>query len=215
MSEVAILVPVLDRPHRIEPLLQSIAEATEVPYRVLFAASDQPSIDEIRRLGGNVIIDEGGDEGSYAKRINRLYQETTEPYILLGADDLSFRPGWFPAARRAVDQLDGVVAINDLHNPAGVHFLLTRNYIETMGGCVNEPGVILHDGYRHAYCDDELRATATARGRFGYAHESIIEHLHPGAGKSQTDHVYQIGAASMQQGRAVFMSRSHLWTIGV
>ena len=215
MSEVAILIPVLDRPYRIEPLLRSIAEATEVPYRVMFAASDQPSIDEIRRLGANVIIDEGGDEGSYAKRINRLYRETSEPYLLLGADDLGFRPGWFPAARRVADEVGGVAAVNDLHNPAGVHFLVTRDYIETLGGCVGEPGVVLHEGYRHAYCDDEMRATATARGRFGYASDSIIEHLHPGAGKSQTDHVYQIGAASMSQGQSVFLSRTHLWTAGV
>ena len=215
MSEVAILVPVLDRPHRIEPLLQSIAAATEVPHRVFFAASDQPSIDELQRLGANMVIDEGGDEGSYAKRINRLFAASTEPYIFLGADDLSFRPGWFPAARRVADAIDGVVAINDLYSVAGVHFLVTRNYVETVGGCVGEPGVVLHEGYRHAYCDDELRATATARGRFGYAPDSIIEHLHPGAGKSQTDHVYQIGAASMTQGQAVFTSRTHLWTTGV
>ena len=215
MSEVGILVPVLDRPHRIEPLLQSIAAATDVPYQVYFGASDQPSIDEIRRLGAQLVIDEGGDEGSYAKRINRLFRASSEPYVLLAADDLDFRPGWFFAARRVADQINGVVAVNDLYSVAGVHFLVTRDYIETLGGCVGEPGVVLHEGYRHAYCDDEMRATATARGRFGYASDSIIEHLHPGAGKSQTDHVYQIGAASMSQGQSVFLSRTHLWTAGV
>lgn len=215
MSDVAVLVPVLDRPHRIEPLVRSVAAATYVSHRILFGASDQPSIDEIRRLGCEVVVDEGGDEGSYAKRINRLYRASTEPYVLLAADDLAFRPGWFEAARRVADEVDGVAAINDLYSVVGVHFLIKRSYIETMSGCVDEPNVVLHEGYRHAYCDDELRWTATARGRFGYAPDSVIEHLHPGIGKSQSDHVYRIGAESMTQGAEVFRSRAHLWTNGV
>jgi hypothetical protein len=197
-----------------EPLLRSIAEATDVPYRVMFATSDQATIDELTRLGASFIVDEGGDDGSYPKRINRLYKTTTEPYILLAADDLAFRAGWFQAALALQQSLDGVVGINDLHNAAGVHFLVSRNYIETLGGCIGEPGVVLHEGYRHCYCDDELRHTAISRGRWAWARDSVIEHLHHAAGKSHDDNVYAIGASSMAQGAAVFQSRSHLWQLG-
>jgi len=211
MSQVAILVPVLDRPHRIAPLLENIAQATDLPYRVIFAASDQPTIDELDRLGAEYLVDEGGDEGSYPKRINRLFAATTEPYVLLAADDLSFRPGWLQAALRAMEQVNGVVGINDLFNMAGVHFFVSRDYINTLGGCIDEPGVVLHEGYRHCYCDDEFRHTAKARKRWIFAHDAVIEHLHPGADKSASDATYLLGESTMDQGRATFISRSHLW----
>jgi len=211
VSEVAILVPVLDRPHRIEPLLESISSATSVPHRVIFAASDQPTIDVLERCGAWYLRDNGGDEGSYPKRINRLFRETTEPYVLLAADDLAFRPRWFENAMKVMETVDGVVGINDLHNALGVHFLVSRNYVDTLGGAADQPGQVLHEGYRHAYCDDELRHTAKHRNRWGYADDAIIEHLHPGAGKAKSDAVYVIGNASMVQGYMIFNSRRHLW----
>lgn len=214
MSSVAILVPILNRPHRIEPLLQSIADSTTLPHRVVFAASDQPSIDELTRLGASFITDEGGDEGSYPRRINRLYAETTDPYLLLAADDLAFRPQWLEEAMKVMETLDGVVALNDQYNPAGVHFLVSRNYIETFGGCMDDSGVVLHEGYRHAYCDDEFRATARARGKWALAHSAVIEHLHVGAGKAPMDETYRIGEAAMPHDFGVFMSRAHLWNTG-
>ena len=214
MSEVAILVPVLDRPHRIEPLLESIAEATDVPYRVLFGCSDQPTVDELDRLDATYIRDDGGDEGTYPKRINRLFNETNEPYVFLGADDLQFHADWFRSAARVMDQMPngfGVVAVNDKHNGAGVHFLVSRRYIMELGGCICEPGIVLHEGYKHAYCDDELRITARCHGRFDYAKHSVVEHLHVGNGKAPNDSTYILGNASMAQGAEVYKQRAHLW----
>ena len=204
-------MPVLNRPHRIEPLLQSIVEATDVPHRVIFGCSDQATVDELDRLGAWYVRDAGGDEGTWPKRINRLYHEVNEPYILCAADDLAFRPGWFQAAMIVMNRVDGVVAVNDLMNMAGVHLLLSRNYIETLGGCIGEPGVVCHQGYYHSYVDDEMRATAMFHGRWGFAQDSVVEHLHPGTGKAPSDETYRIGEASMTQGHQVFMSRAHLW----
>ena len=214
MSEVAILVPVLDRPHRIEPLLESIAEATDVPYRVLFGCSDQPTVDELDRLGATYIRDDGGSEGTYPKRINRLFKETNEPYIFLGADDLKFHPDWFRSAARVIDQMpngSGVVAVSDLHNAAGVHFLMSRKYLTDFGGCIDAPENILCEEYAHSYVDDEFRSTARSRDRFDYAKHSIVEHLHVGNGKAPNDSTYILGNASMSQGAEVYKQRAHLW----
>lgn len=209
-SQVAVLVPALNRAHRVVPLLASIAEATDVEHSVVFAASDQPTIDELDRLGARYHRDGGG---TYPQRINRLFGLTTEPYVFLGADDLSFRVGWFQAALRVMETIvgGGVVAVNDLHNGAGVHFLVSRGYVNELGGCVGEPGVVLHEGYQHAYCDDEIRHTAAARGRFAHARDAVVEHLHPGAGKAPSDETYRLGESSMHQGLALFQSRKHLW----
>ena len=205
--KTAILLPVLRRPHRVEPLLESIAGATPEPHSVIFAASDQPTVDELDRLGQTYIRD---DDGSYPRRINALFNITIEPYVFLGADDLHFHPGWLTAALDVMATVDGVVSVNDLHNPAGVHFLVSRNYANTLGA-IDQPGAILHEGYRHTYCDDELRHTAISRGRYGRAEDAVVEHLHCGNGKAPHDDVYQIGADSMVPDLAVFMGRRHLW----
>ena len=214
MSQVAILVPVLNRPHRVAPLIESIEESTDAPHRTIFAASDQPTIDELDRLGADYITDDGGNDGTYPKRINRLFNATTESYVFTGADDLAFRANWFENAMRVMETLihnSGVVAINDLHNMAGTHFLISRGYINEFGGSADCVGQVLCEAYLHTYCDDELRAVAKSRDRFAFAQQSIVEHLHVGAGKSPMDETYRIGEATMSQGFEVFQSRGHLW----
>lgn len=213
MSDVAILVPVLDRPHRVAPLLQSIAEATDVPYRVIFGCSDQPTVDELDRLGAWYVRDEGGSEGTWPKRINRLYREVNEPYILTGADDLAFRTNWFQAAMCEMDKFQGggVVAVNDLHNSAGTHFIISRSYIETIGASGDGPGTLMCEDFLHCYADDNCRSVAMFHDRFAFAKDSVIEHLHVGAGKAPMDSTYALGESTMAQGLAVYRSRSHLW----
>ena len=108
----------------------------------------------------------------------------------------------------------GVVAVNDLLNQAGVHFLIARTYIEKFGGVLDEPpGVVCHEGYVHSYVDDEIRSTAKFHDRWAYANDAIVEHMHPGVGKSETDETYRIGENSMPQGRELYASRAHLWAV--
>jgi hypothetical protein len=142
-----------------------------------------------------------------------MYRETNEPYVFLAADDLAFRAGWFSAAMRVMEQVNGAVAVNDLHNMAGVHVLMARSYVETMGGTGDGiPGVVCCEEYLHAYVDDELRAVAQSRGRWGFAKDAIVEHLHVGAGKAPNDSTYELGGSTMAQGLAMLQSRSHLWS---
>ena len=210
--DLAILVPVLNRPHRVEPLLVSIADATPEQHRVIFAASDEATIAELERLGATYITDEGGPEGTWPKRINRLYREVNEPYIFCGADDLLFHPGWFHAAMIVMQDIDGVVAVNDLMNSAGVHLLISRNYIETVGAAMGEPlGTVMCEKFAHAYVDDFARRTALHHGRWGYAKESIVEHLHVGNGKAPMDSTYLLGESTMTSGAEMYRSLDYLF----
>ena len=206
-ASVAILVPAM-RPQNLQRLVDTIAEST-TDYGVVIVATGECA-DVARTLEGPItVIDDGG--GSYAKRINLAFRLTTEPYALLASDDLSFRPGWFEAAMIQMNQVNGVVGINDLYNMSGVHFLISRDYVNDPGAVIDAPGLVCHEGYGHAYVDDELRHTAQYHGRWAFARDAVIEHMHPGAGKAEPDDVYAIGQASMEPGRAVFMSRRHLW----
>lgn len=216
---VAILVPVLDRPHRIEPLLANIAATTPEPHEVIFATSDDATINECNRLGAWQSIDDGD---TWPNRINRLFCETEHPYVFLCADDVLFHDDWLAPLLQAQLDIDyrwgysavgGVTVPADLHNPRGTLALVSRRYIDLYGGCVDSPHV-LHPGYEHNWADTELFETAKARGRHRYVPESIVEHLHHGAGRPGAlpfDATYAKGQATMASGLALFRSRQPLW----
>lgn len=215
---VAILVPVLDRPHRIEPLLDNIEATTPEDVQVVFATSDNATINECNRLGAWQSIDDGD---TWPNRINRLFRETDDPFVFLCADDVTFHPGWLPPLLAAQDDIllehfyapfGGVTVPNDLHNPRGTLALVARSYIDERSGCMDEPGVVVHSGYAHNWADTELFETAKHRNRFRYVTESVVEHLHPCAGKGVEDPTYAKGFASFHSDQAIFRSRRHLWT---
>lgn len=224
---LAILVPVLGRPHRVRPLLASIAAATPSPHRVLFICDpgDDPNLFiEISRSGKGFI----SPGGNYASKINAGIEATDEELIFTAADDLNFHSGWLEAASRRLSTSVGVVGTNDLCNPRtngegdevgedgrlygqhSTHSLVARWYVEQ--GTIDEPGKLLHEGYLHEYVDDELIATAQARGAYAHAPDSIVEHLHPDAGKAGVDDLYAARPLRMKQGRKHFNGRKHLWT---
>jgi glycosyltransferase involved in cell wall biosynthesis len=211
---LAILVPVLRRPHRVRPLLDSIAAATPEPYRVLFICDpdDAAEIAAIEEAQGKLII----CAGNYAAKINMAVDLTTEPLIFLGADDLHFHEGWLGAAKAKLGPGIGVVGTNDLcskrvmRGEHSTHSLVTREYVER--GTIDEPGKLLHEGYLHEFVDDELVATAKHRGAYVHAHGSIVEHLHPMAGKAPMDELYERQRSRMRFGRRLFRLREPLWS---
>jgi glycosyltransferase involved in cell wall biosynthesis len=214
MSDVVILVPVLRRPQRVQPLLTSVAETTPQPHRVLFIC-DHDDVDEqraIRAAGAEMLI----CSGSYAIKINAGAEATDEPLVFLGADDLRFHRRWLETALTALTGDVGVVGTNDLGNRRvrvgrhATHNLVTRDYIAR--GTIDEPGKVLHEGYRHNFCDDELVQTARLRRAWAFARRSVVEHLHPDWGKAQDDDVYRYGKQTFEIDRGLFRERRALWT---
>lgn len=211
---LAILVPVLRRPHRVAPLLASIAAATPKPYRVLFICDpgDREEQDAIAMAGGEMI----SPGGNYASKINAGVRHTTEPLLFLGADDLQFHPGWFEAAACRLTDTIGVVGTNDLCNRRVVngehstHSLVARWYAEL--GTIDKPGDVLCEIYAHEFVDDEFVETAKYRRAYAHAHDSIVEHLHPQVGKAPMDDLYAAQPVRMRQGRRVYRQRRPLWT---
>lgn len=210
---VALLIPVLRRPQNVKPLLDSIRESTTVPYRTLFIADpgDIEEQDAIAAEGGWMI----SPGGNYASKIRAGVEATDEPYVLLGADDIRPRRGWFEAARAAMNRRVQVVGLNDLiarpQRPNhATHFLMTREAAElpTIDG-MRGP---LCDLYRHWWTDDELIATATKRGMYAYCRTARVEHVnHPMIGGAD-DATYQKGRATARRDARTFHRRRHLWT---
>lgn len=181
---LVILVPVLDRPERIEPFLASIVASTP-KARVVFVAD---TVDEREHQA----LEDAGAEwfifaGNYAAKINEAVERTEEELLFLGADDLDFKLGWFESAWKVLGDTGAeVIGTNDLCNPRtmrgehATHFLVRRSYAErpTQDGGRGP----LCELYRHNCVDDELLATATVRGVYAFAPDSIVQHLHPMAG---------------------------------
>lgn len=219
---VAVIVPVLNRPHRAAPLVESVkASEGAVPLRLVFvvSASDIDELAALEPLDGaaDVLVVPPWSSGDYARKINAGYRNTTEPWIFTGADDLNFWPGWADHAVACGGECDaGVVGTNDLGNPTvmrgehATHSLVRRTYADA-GAVADQAGQVFHEGYGHQYCDTELVETAKAAGRWAFCADSIVEHLHPFWSKGTMDETYERGLATSSPDHALFMERRRLW----
>lgn len=212
---LVIVVPSRDRADRLEPLAQGFRETTP-DHRIVFVVDpdDLPS-QEAARQAGNVWVTE--KRLTYPKKVNRGIEATTEPFILVAADDVRPHEGWFEAASALITDEVGMVATNDLGNEQvlngelATHPLVARWYAEM--GTADGPG-LYHDGYWHNGADLEASETARSRGAFAYAPEAIVEHLHPNYGKSEVDSTYQEGGfheAKRRYDEALIAKRRKLW----
>lgn len=223
---LAVVVPVLARPHRVIPFLEALTAATPERHRVLFVASpgDTAEVTALEAAGVEALDPHRPAdwsyvlfEGNYAAKVNAGARFTDEPLIFTGADDLEFTPGWLPAAAAVMDATDaGVVGTQDECNPRVIagehatHFLVARWYVDHHG-TADEPGLIFHEGYPHEYVDNELIATAKARRSYAFADASVVRHLHPMNGGAPLDRLYRAAPRRMVAGRRVYASRRHLW----
>lgn len=219
VAPVAILVPLLARPHRVAPLCDSVRAATPAPHRIVALCSpgDVAVIAEAERHADTtIVVDWPPGDGDYAKKVNAGYSMSDEPLLFLGADDLAFHAGWLEAACARLDPGIGVVGTNDLGNRRvmrgehATHSLVTADYAAL--GTIDEPGRILHEGYVHEYVDDELVQTARHRGAWAFAADSVVEHLHPLWGKAPSDALYDAQGDRMARSRRLYEKRSALWT---
>ena len=220
MGEISlvILCPVLDRPHRVVPLIESVNACTPDAH-LLFLCSydDRAEIKAVVQAGAeHVVVPWRAGPADFSRKINLGAQSTTEEWIFVGADDLQFTVGWFEAALFAHHRTQAcVVGTNDTHNWRTVsgqhstHFLVHRDYLEC--GTVDGPGKILSECYDHQWCDDECIQTAMWRGTYVHAHQAIVVHDHPHWGTAPMDGTYSKATRATAEDQALYESRKHLW----
>lgn len=210
--DLTILIPVLNRPHRVEPLMKSALAATP-EAEVLFLADpdDEPELEALEAAGANYLTIDTG----YAGKINHGVRKTDRPLIFTGADDLHFHQGWFEIARDEINERVRVVGTNDLCSDrvqAGLHathLLMTRDYaLQPTADGGRGP---FCEYYHHWFCDDELVETAVARNVITFAFGSIVEHYHPMVGKAETDSTYVKGASRRREDKRLYLRRRKHW----
>jgi hypothetical protein len=211
---IAIIVPVLDRPARVPLLVESFRQATSENDAALYfvgQTSDVAEIEAIRNAGLEPLLVADADR-SWAKKINRGYERTVEPWLLLGADDLTFHAGWVDTVRSTLYEYSGVIGTNDLGNQATItgasstHPLVRRAYADVCG-TVDQRQRVVHEGYDHNFPDSELVQTAKRRGLYLPRTDCVVEHLHPLWGKGQHDRIYTLGQANYASDKKLFLAR--------
>lgn len=210
---VDVIVPVLHRPQNVKPFLETLRATTGLATAWFVCESgDRDEMDAVREHGGRVIQ----RNGTFAEKVNYAYTRggLKAPWVFLVGDDVLFHPAWLDHAEFVGNQFGGkVVGTNDLGNPRvmrgdhATHLLVRRSYIEDVGASWDGPGVVCHEGYRHAYVDDEIVNAAKARDVFQMALGSVVEHMHPYWGKGVDDDVYQKGFESEDADKALFFER--------
>ena len=222
MSDIDVIVPVLNRPANAAPLVESLAASTD-RARLYFVCSraDREQEKACHAAGGFVLLAMfPPGPGDYARKINTGFRQTRSPLVLLAADDLRFHPGWLEAVEAcAAERPDaGVIGTNDLANPQvmrgrhSTHPVVRRSYVKEIGGVVGRPGIVYCEEYDHQFVDNELYATAVARGAYVHCYEARVEHMHPIFRRAvKMDATSEKGLARGAEDRRLFESRRHLW----
>lgn len=216
--EIAVIVPVIERPQAAEPFMESW-RATTTGHSRVYAFLHPRDVDTyhawkiaLRACSGLPMIGCGGT--TYAAKVNYAYHLTRQPWLLLVGDDVRFHEGWEEAALEAMGH-GGVISTNDGHRDdlhlLAVHPIFQRTYLDTLGATVDGPGTLAHEGYHHAYVDQEWSYVARKRGMLHYAPDCLIEHLHPLWGKGEVDHIYELGNAHNEEDRELCVSRLEAW----
>lgn len=219
---IVVLVPVLNRPHRVLPFLESLYASTEEPPGVLFLCSpgDDLEIETIQQTSEDLMVVPWlPGNGDYAKKINLGFRRTEEPFVFTAADDLEFEYGWAEAALAVAERTAcGVIGTNDDANPLvkrgkhSTHSLVRRHYVERWGATWHDgPGVLLHEGYEHQWVDTELVAVAVERGQWAFSNRSVVRHLHPMFAKNVAmDDTYRKALGGASHDKGLFLERQAL-----
>ena len=210
---VSVIVPVIDRPRNAEPFMRSLRASTGLAYAIAVCeADDIESQDAWLKAGANLVL--SSDHHSFADKVNEAYHQVDTPWLFLTGDDVRFRSGWWDHLSH-VAGVSGcsVVGANDLFNPRVMdgehanHMAIRTDYVAEWGASWDGPDVVCHGGYRHWYVDDEIVTVAKQRHTFTVALGSIVEHLHPLAGKADDDEVYRKGQRHAEKDRELFLTR--------
>lgn len=220
--KVAILVPVLNRPHRPLPLVESL-RSSDADAMLYFLVNDDDlqELAAVQKVASDYpshvcMLTLPSAQRSWAKKINEGWRRTSEEWMLLGADDIAFHAGFVEQAQELMAEPKvGVIGTNDLGNRAtregwhSTHPFVSRRYAAR--GTVDSTCELAHEGYRHNFADTELIATAKQREAYAHCAAAIVEHLHPLWKKSPYDDTYRLGQSSFAEDQALFNKRRVLF----
>ncbi len=230
--EVAVLVPLM-REENLPRLACSFLATGGTASQIVLVRDGEPGVVDV--LDGDPVrtLYTGKVHTTYAEKINLGLAETTAPWVLLVGDDVEFHEGWLSEARKLADRFD-VIGTNDslpvsafgpdgyalaqgrIRNPEVAsgkhadHFFVRRSYVEKYGACLDGPGVLAPECYRHFFVDKEIIELAKVRGVFAPCLTSVVEHHHPAYDGKPRDEIYTKAIEHGAEDKALYESRAPL-----
>jgi len=190
----AIIVPSRHRPHNIKELQQSLIDTETMSRLFVVVDEDDKTLDQYLSLENNfteVLTFERGRKGMADPLNNAARQlitdERWEYFIFVGDDHRPRTLQWDKVWRTNLDDLvTGLVYGDDLFQqeqlPTAIG--MTRSIVEELNGMIPE-------GFAHLYLDNFWLRLGQDLNAIRYLPETVIEHLHPIAGKGDWDAGYQ------------------------
>ena len=207
MRKVSVVIPSRDRPEGLLRAVESVL--TTAPDAEIVCVLDGGDTASARAVGGMVpwLVFNHDPDAHTAQLWNMGAKKATGDYLVTGADDVVFQPGWLEAAFEALDMIggDGLVGFNEGTTAFGelaTHFMVSRKYAARgLGGSLMPPP------YKHGFTDVEATLRAKRDGRLVFAENARIEHLHPVFGTAEMDDIYRKGDRSVRDDERLFKLR--------
>lgn len=210
---VVVVIPSRGRPERAWQAVQAVRETAALVTTsvTLVVDAEDPELEAYRALrwGQRFLAEtwltvlEPEASGNLVRATNTVATRiaTDDPDTIignLGDDHLCRTPGWDRAVALALTS-PGIAYGDDLLQGER---LPTAPFVS--GRIVAALGWYFLPSLEHMFVDDALKAIGERLGILHYLPDVVIEHLHPGAGKAETDAGYLRADASTNRDRAAF-----------
>lgn len=210
MSDLAVIVPTVNRADKLEPLVANIHEATATPHRV-YLVMETWDQDSIEVAAGLDTVDVIGEFGSNATAVNGGYRASAEPFVALLNDDVVCHPGWDTAALGYMSDTTHIVGINQGDGRCTSFSMIRRAFIQEHSGVFDRPDTLYHP-YISQFPDTEFAEYAKQRGVWADAPDALVEHMHWVFGKGDPDDVNYVKARETFTGdEAAYHERRRQW----
>jgi glycosyltransferase involved in cell wall biosynthesis len=190
----AIIVPSRNRPHNIAELQKALTDTESSSELFVIVDHDDETLEQYDQLENNfteILCFERGRKGM-ADPLNagtRMLSELNRfhYFIYMGDDHRPRTKHWDEVWRTNLDELGtGIVYGDDLFQSEGLPTAvgMTADIVKALNGMTPE-------SFAHLYVDDFWLRLGQDLNAIRYLPETVIEHLHPMAGKSEWDAGYQ------------------------
>lgn len=201
MAELTIFVPTRGRPHHVKPMYEAWKETgafDEMADLVFLIDADDHRCAEYQReicelpvygFSGGVSFSVSASWVPMVPKLDAAAVASASlyptPLGFMGDDHRPRTDGWVGAYLKALEGGPAIVSCPDgfRTDTLPTHWAMSASIVRALGRMVPAP-------VDHLYCDNAVQDLARAAGIYRWLPDHLVEHMHPLAGKANTDDGY-------------------------